>query len=152
MNVAIRCLNPFGLKGTNGRAKTAFLSSTFFGPSLFRKVPVAQKRGPHFPRISKEEWFTRCSGARKECLTISGSALLGWRQGQAVSPPLQPSCLLTFLWVFSLGGFTCGLGPSCLCYWEWFPPGGQLSPSPFCRNHVDKPSANKSPVRSIPFL
>lgn len=75
-----------------------------------------------------ESGCTRLPGAGKGCPAADGVPSWG-EAGSGCTSPTPPSRLLTFLWVFSLGGFVCGLGPSCLCSWEWFPPGDPVSPS-----------------------
>lgn len=158
MNVAIRCRNPPELKGTNRQGKNTIFKPLFLWTYSFQeaisgtKEPVVPQVGPTLPMNTQGRVVHQAPWCYKGMFHHKWRCPSRGRQGQAVPPPPQPSCPLTFLWVLSLGGFTCGLGPSCLCYWEWFPPGAHVSPSPFCLNRMDKPSGHKSPVLITPFL
>lgn len=145
MNVAIKWLTHWGSQGPKATMfKPLFVWTYCFQESISGiKEPVVPQVGPTVPMNIHGRVVHQAPSAWKRCLTANGGALLGGRQGPAVPPPPLPAHLSVGF--HSLGGFTCGLGASCLCYWEWFPPWGRVSPSIFCLNHMDKPSDNKSP-------
>lgn len=139
-----------GFEGTKGRGKTPYLRPSFFTPTLFRKIHETQSSQwylmwvPHSHGHPEEECLARLPGARKGCPTTNGGGAL-----------LRPCRLLP-------AHLPVGLQPGWIhlqfrpflplllrVVSSWGPSQPRLI---FCLNHMDKPSANKSPVLMTPFL